>query len=827
MSKKKEKKTYRPTTLQGGPDRIIEICEKLRVLNTDGYIRKSLWLADVKPFGFRKRVTKATVCSPFTGTVMGMAFDPDYATKDPGTDSYEPHCDQGDEILPYDFYKLQNGGQAPKAFEKYGIGEKVHFKQMRRGDLVGIDWVGGGGHLVFCWDVHLNGSDVDCFQIIGSHGSLKGNGAGVHIHGCSGSRWLLGKPAKYDKPGTGNMSKAKDPIFVDEDEIVRQGTWFAVPGVQDRSIDRTTFRVEPLHVAAPGGKYRGPRVNHLFACRFHYDGDPPKPLCMQGVAQAPPQPETKERGHVVVPVTPVPKAEIKKDPEKAKKKVEAKPVVQHKKKPLMMQKDVEMAMQDFYTARWIQSDPGIPDDINDDRSKAAIKDFQRLFGLDDDGIVGKKTFGAIKKQLPAVHLQALAEDRIVRLFQGGELKHDPGSPNGVNDGESAAAFKEFQASVGLRETGVPDAETQEKLKKAVDDLAASAAKPGLNPQLEALYWLGNHAPAGGQAKLRLHSHDLKTGASLKIELESGGKKVESKAKLVVNAERVEAEVPVPKEFGSGSVIVARVEAEGRGEKLRIETEAPLYVRGEAQARTYRKFRITTYHIAGQPDASPDETVPVYDKSKNVLTHVTPAFFAEMSLEGTGKLRDERLINVAGANVAVNHDDYAGVKAYHEKYLRKHDGTMRPYGYSGLVVKNDRVVQASAFHVVSDEKLGKGFGTQRGVAYEPFRTLAADIGHYKNSDPKYRDKGGLVPAGTRVHIRHYEGKTCPDGQGGTFVHDGWFTVNDTGGGIFGAHFDVFVGTKELGKQVPHKGQMEIWFEGIEERVAADYDLGLNG
>jgi len=830
---KPPKKPYERTLLPGGVDRLIQICEDLRTRNTDGYIRKSLWLADVKSFGFRGRVTKATVCSPFTGTVIGMAFDTrGYPRDDLNGDPYVPMFNGGKDELPYGFYKMHNDDDKPiGSIVEYNLGEKIDPKKMRRGDLLGIDWAQGGGHAVFCWDVHLNADgDVDCFQMIGSHGSLKGNGSGVHIHGCTGERWLTGKPARFNEPGTGDMKKApgKSAIFVDEDEIVQNGTWFALKSVKFKDIDTTTFRKEPLRIAAAGTKnYRGSYVGEITVGRFFYDGAPRAPFCMKDGPPAPVQKAPEPRGHVVVPVTPVPRATIKKDPE-AVKKVAPKPVVQEKKKPLMMQKDIEMAMQAFFKARWITADPGVPDDIGDDKSKAAVKAFQDRFGLDDDGIVGKQTFATIKKQLPACLLHEQAEEHLTRLFLGGVLKSDPGSPNGVNDAASEKAFKEFQAGEGLKETGVPDAETQVKLKAAVEKHRPSESQPGLSPTLEALYWLGNQAAPKGSGKLRLHSQDLRVGTEFRVFLKSGSQEFEAKARFVARADQSEAAIPMPAEWGAGTAVLARVEGPpAGGKKLELACAAPLYITGApAVARVYRKWRITTYHVGAQKEASADETVPVYDKSKNLIARVTAAYFSEIALEGTGKLRDGRLINVEGSKVSVSHDEYATVLAHHKKYLVKRDGTMRPYGYSGLVVKDDRVVQVSAFHEVSDAKLGKGFGTQRGIAYEPFRTLAADLGAYKNSDPRYKDKGGLVPAKTKVHIKQYEGKTCPDGQGGTFVHDGWFVVNDTGGGIFGAHFDVFVGTKAMGKQVPHQRIMDVSFDGIEDRVPADYELGLN-
>jgi hypothetical protein len=64
-----------------------------------------------------------------------------------------------------------------------------------------------------------------------------------------------------------------------------------------------------------------------------------------------------------------------------------------------------------------------------------------------------------------------------------------------------------------------------------------------------------------------------------------------------------------------------------------------------------------------------------------------------------------------------------------------------------------------------------------------------------------------------------------GEHGGSGHNRWFVVNDTGGGIFGAHFDVFVDSQALRKQVklPEFGQ--VWFAGTEQRIPPSYMYGL--
>ena len=245
---------------------------------------------------------------------------------------------------------------------------------------------------------------------------------------------------------------------------------------------------------------------------------------------------------------------------------------------------------------------------------------------------------------------------------------------------------------------------------------------------------------------------------------------------------------------------------------------------------YRKFRLTTYHVVDQRELPTGAVrVPIYDDNRRKIAEGSPAFFAQLSLEGTARLTDGRLINVTGKKVLASHDEYAEVLAYHRQAYAKSDKRRReegkkptPTAYSGIVVENDRVVRAFTFHEVPASRRGIGYGLLRGIPLVPFRTLAADIGHTKYQvEPKWKGKGGLVPPGTQVYIKEYDGLRLPDGT----THDGWFIVNDTGGAIFGAHFDVFVGTPAVRKQIklPEFGQ--VWFAGIEQRIPPGYTYGL--
>ncbi len=228
-----------------------------------------------------------------------------------------------------------------------------------------------------------------------------------------------------------------------------------------------------------------------------------------------------------------------------------------------------------------------------------------------------------------------------------------------------------------------------------------------------------------------------------------------------------------------------------------------------------RWRLTHYVIAEEP-AKGRPVVPVLDAQGDVIARVDARFFCDLALQGSGRLRDGRLLNVTG--------QYASVTAYPE-YLHVLDTARRVLsahiGYAGIRLVGGRISEALTFSVVPPERAGKGWTIQHGIPCDPFRTLAADLGAYATSDPRFKGRGGLVPAGTRAFVLELAGVKLPDGT----THDGWCVVNDTGGAIYGAHFDVFAGTRALAKQVRWPRIGHVWFESSEERCPRDYSLGL--
>lgn len=243
----------------------------------------------------------------------------------------------------------------------------------------------------------------------------------------------------------------------------------------------------------------------------------------------------------------------------------------------------------------------------------------------------------------------------------------------------------------------------------------------------------------------------------------------------------------------------------------------------SQMKRMRRFRATHYYIAEEKDYAPVNKVPVLSKENKVLAQVPAAFFCNSALEGTGKLNDGRLMNVAGKPyVAVDSAQYkacAEVYEKHIKYMKSKGREPRPSRYFGIDYSNGKVTAVQPFWIVTPDKVGKGYGIgKKGIPHEPGKTIATDQGLYATSEPKFKGKGGLWPAGTRGWMIDIAGENS---------HDGWVVAADVGGGIYGAHLDFFTGTKEFYDDWPLRSNSVtyVWFDGIEDRIAPDYEYGL--
>lgn len=229
----------------------------------------------------------------------------------------------------------------------------------------------------------------------------------------------------------------------------------------------------------------------------------------------------------------------------------------------------------------------------------------------------------------------------------------------------------------------------------------------------------------------------------------------------------------------------------------------------------RRWKLTTYHI-GDVRSHAGPLVTMRTPAGAVLARVPAGAFVEAALEGATKLADGRLVGVASPPYgACDADEFAPVYD-----IAVHNGWVpAKVGYAGIRIAFGKATSARNFEI---RKAGPGgWPIEHGVECSPFRTLAADIGALPHHDPTFKGKGGVVPIGTRVYVLELAGKALPDGT----THDGWCTVNDTGGGIYGAHFDVFAGSKAWSKSAAIPAFGHIWFEGIDQRLPAPYAYGL--
>ncbi|HTJ44329.1 MAG TPA: 3D domain-containing protein [Kofleriaceae bacterium] len=165
--------------------------------------------------------------------------------------------------------------------------------------------------------------------------------------------------------------------------------------------------------------------------------------------------------------------------------------------------------------------------------------------------------------------------------------------------------------------------------------------------------------------------------------------------------------------------------------------------------------------APEPPVDPDlEMVPIYEGGTcNVIAEVTHRFFAELALQGSGQLKDGRVLNVFG------HCDCP---------------------------------TSSCFQVAKTSKWGLA-GTGR--ALSPYRTVAVD--------PK------VVPLGSLLYIPVLDGLRMPGPPPtGGFIHDGCVVADDTGGNVQGKQVDLFVGRRAYWLALGRHGGSHTWARHVQ-------------
>jgi 3D (Asp-Asp-Asp) domain-containing protein len=151
------------------------------------------------------------------------------------------------------------------------------------------------------------------------------------------------------------------------------------------------------------------------------------------------------------------------------------------------------------------------------------------------------------------------------------------------------------------------------------------------------------------------------------------------------------------------------------------------------------FEITYYWMTQSRDGEGEPDTVLYDLSCQEIAVVTSQFAKRLAMEGTGRLRNGRVINVAGVC------DCASVCYY---LPRKH------------------------------KRWGVGVAKR---ALSPFRSVAVDPDH--------------VSIGQTLYIPELDGLTMPGRKPwGGFVHDGCVVADDRGGNVRGQQIDFFTGRR---------------------------------
>jgi peptidoglycan hydrolase-like protein with peptidoglycan-binding domain len=412
-----------PTVFAGGLERMIAMAEALRDINTGGY--KGGFLTAIEGWNFDHLLSDHTSCSPFTGTLLGMLYDPTTAVT---ARKFAPIFDGSKKLpLPHGFYSIHNTsgkkewpavkahlasiGRSPLSghddfwgsvgsMELFNLGYEIDPRDMRRGDVVHYDRMDKTGHTVICWDVHMNGrGEVDCFQYFSANSPV---GVGISSP-TSGDKVLMMKSGEkwHKRPPF-------DPHFVDRPENVKHCNHRIIPGsgVSAEALKKSgtfiappnTFKTDTRWVRAvrlwgfpppDRATARGQAAwsEKVFAGAFPRAAElarytQPASYCM-GVGRK-----------VQVAVTQLTavtlKPEVLAKPEDIKR-VATRPVQQKPEHVTPEQIEVEHALQDLFTAGLIECGPGDVHNVHDAETVKAVRAFQRRFGLKEDGVAGPVT----------------------------------------------------------------------------------------------------------------------------------------------------------------------------------------------------------------------------------------------------------------------------------------------------------------------------------------------------------------------------------------------------------------------------------------------------
>jgi len=179
---------------------------------------------------------------------------------------------------------------------------------------------------------------------------------------------------------------------------------------------------------------------------------------------------------------------------------------------------------------------------------------------------------------------------------------------------------------------------------------------------------------------------------------------------------------------------------------------------DAPAHLLGTFRVTYYFVAEERGTG---RWPLYAPACGaVLAHTSREFHHELSLEGTGRLRDGRLLNFS-----------------------ERCDCARP-GHGGSRVCYEWLDRG-------EFPWGKGARLEgRDLPLRPFRSIAVDPSR--------------IPVGAVIYIPAWRQGHWPDGS----PRDGCLRAEDTGSRVLGWHVDVFVGRPEWASALQRDGAVSV-------------------
>ncbi len=436
------------------------------------------------------------------------------------------------------------------------------------------------GHAAFCWNVHLNEKgEVDCFQFVTSNGGYTGD---IGISVCT---YYGGKTydPEYIEKKDGKYTPKKDLFsgIVDDPQghpdYISRAVWFALPGVKAANIDKSSFGgKKPVIFDSTVGFY----VNHFTGVTRLHGVTPPDPYLRAGAKQANDKPPAQPVGKAVskpAVVNDAPKAPEKVPPgppQDFQKDVEAAlqilynarwiatspgdasavndaesqaAIKEYQQKfmggsaPHLGHADAETrkrilrasgyalcmpmvsaSLDVLFARKLIGTKPG-DDPVLDDAMRAAVKDFQKKYGLDADGIPGPNT----QKKLADV------------VSSLGEAAPSPAPQPDAGAAQDAAAAQP-------------------------DGFMAAAA-------ITLFYWVTNVGPAGGRATLKVTATPACNGQSFPVSLYANDSRIlDNAGSIAISGGKGSLDVALPIMLAEGALVEARIE----GFSIQAKTKSP-------------------------------------------------------------------------------------------------------------------------------------------------------------------------------------------------------------------------------------------------------------